>query len=84
MAKKIKKLDMRGILDLNGYEIANIVTEDEFIEEECGGVMEEYALISDRKANNLIRRDKEVERWVVERNGKYFQVDVIARIFMRD
>ena len=84
MAKKIKKLDMRGILDLAGYEVANIVTEDEFIEKECGGKMSEYAFISDRKANNLIRRDREVERWIVERNGKYFQVDVIARVFMRD
>jgi len=84
MAKKIKKLDMRGILDLAGYEVANIVTEDEFIKTEFDGNMNLYGMMSDRKGNNLIRRDREVERWIVERNGKYFQVDVIARVFMRE
>ena len=84
MSKKTKRLDMSGILNLGGYESVRILPEDEFIKHAFNGNMSLYGMMSDRKGNNLIRRKPDVERLVIERGGKFFQVDVRAEIFMGD
>lgn len=82
MSRKTKKLDMDGILNLGGYETVRILSEEEFVKHAFSGNMALYGMMSDRKGNNLIRRNPKVERLVIERGGKLFQVDVRAQIFM--
>ena len=82
MSKKTKKLDMDKILNLGGYETVRILTEEEFIQHVFDGNLSFYGMMSGRKGNNLLRRKPEVERLVIERGGKFLQVDVKAEIFM--
>jgi len=82
VSKKTKKLDMAGILNLGGYETVRILSEEEFVKHAFNGNMNLYGMMSDRKGNNLIRRNPSTERLVIERGGKFFQVDIKAQIFM--
>jgi len=77
-----KKLKMRETIDLGDYETVRILTEEQFIKNAFNGNVSLYGMMSDRKGNNLIRRNPEVERLVIERGGKFIQVDVKAIIFM--
>ena len=80
----IKKLDMRGILDLCDYETATIVSEEDFIKRAFKGNMAQYAMMSARDRTTLIRRNPEIERLVIEYRGKFIQVDIKAVIYMGD
>lgn len=82
MSKKLKKLDMSGILDLGDYESATIVSEEEFVKRNFKGNMSLYAMMSGRNRSTLARRKQETERLVIEYRGKFIQVDIKAQIFI--
>ncbi len=82
MSKKVKKLDMSGILDLGEYESAIIVSEREFVQKNFRGNYSLYAMMSGRNRTTLKKRKAEVERLVIEYRGKFIQVDVKAEIHL--
>ena len=84
MTKKLKKLDMAGILDLGEYESVTIVSEEEFVKRNFRGNMSLYAMMSGRNRTTLKRRKVDVKRLVIEYRGKFIQVDVKAEIHLGD